>query len=166
MSDTLKPKTWSRWIGLRSLGFHTNIRAEVLRREIMETPQSLVKFSRGWEKEGVGSYYLADIGFCLGWWKILEVEGVMVVRHCECIYATVFFTCAFVMLSHVQLFVTLWTAAGQAPLSMGFSRQEYWSRLPFPSPGNKPTFPTSPYISRWLLCCWATWEAHRTLKNG
>ena len=36
--------------------------------------------------------------------------------------------------SHVQLFVTLWTAAYQAPLSMGFSRQEYWSGVPLPSP--------------------------------
>ena len=41
-------------------------------------------------------------------------------------------------LSHVQLFVTLWTAALQAPLSMGSSRQEYWSGLPFPSPGYLP----------------------------
>ena len=39
-------------------------------------------------------------------------------------------------LSHVQLFVTSWTVAYQAPLSMGFSRQEYWSGLPFPSPGH------------------------------
>ena len=37
-------------------------------------------------------------------------------------------------LSHVQLFVTPWTAAYQAPPSMGFSRQEYWSGLPLPSP--------------------------------
>ena len=36
-------------------------------------------------------------------------------------------------LSHVQVFATLWTAACQAPLSMGFPRQEYWSGLPFPS---------------------------------
>ena len=34
--------------------------------------------------------------------------------------------------SHVQLFVTPWTVARQAPLSMGFSRQEYWSGLPCP----------------------------------
>ena len=34
--------------------------------------------------------------------------------------------------------VTPWTAAGQAPLSMGFSRQEHWSGLPFPSPGDLP----------------------------
>ena len=40
--------------------------------------------------------------------------------------------------SHVRLFVTPWTVAHQAPLSMGFSRQEYWSGLPFPSPGDLP----------------------------
>ena len=48
-------------------------------------------------------------------------------------------------LSHVRLFATPWTVAYQAPRSMGFSRQEYWSGLPFPSPedlhnpGIKPT---------------------------
>ena len=41
-------------------------------------------------------------------------------------------------LSHVQLFVTPWTVAYQAPPSMGFSRQQYWSGLPFPSPGDLP----------------------------
>ena len=50
-------------------------------------------------------------------------------------------------LSHVQLFATPWTVAHQAPQSMGFSRQEYWSGLPFPSPedlpdpGIKPRYP-------------------------
>ena len=42
------------------------------------------------------------------------------------------------LLSHLQLFATPWTGTCQAPLSMGFSRQEYWSGLPFPSPGNLP----------------------------
>ena len=42
------------------------------------------------------------------------------------------------MLSHVQLFVTPWTVAQQAPLSMEFFRQEYRSGLPFPSPGDLP----------------------------
>ena len=42
------------------------------------------------------------------------------------------------MLSHVRLFATLWTVAHQALLSMEFSRQEYWSRLPFPPPGDLP----------------------------
>ena len=40
--------------------------------------------------------------------------------------------------SHVQLFVTPWTVARQVPLSVGFSRQEYWSGLPCPPPGNLP----------------------------
>ena len=55
-------------------------------------------------------------------------------------------------LSHVWFFETLWTIARQAPLSMGFSRQEYWSGLPFPPPGNLPdpgiklAFLTSPAL--------------------
>ena len=40
--------------------------------------------------------------------------------------------------SCVRLFATLWTVAHQAPPSMGFSRQEYWSGLPFPSSGDLP----------------------------
>ena len=40
--------------------------------------------------------------------------------------------------SRVRLFATPWTVAHQAPPSIGFSRQEYWSGLPFPSPGDLP----------------------------
>ena len=46
---------------------------------------------------------------------------------CVCVYV-------YVLLSHVQLFVTPLTVACQAPLSMEFSRQEYWSGWPIPSP--------------------------------
>ena len=52
-------------------------------------------------------------------------------------------------LSRVQLFATPWTVAHQAPPSMGFSGQEYWSGLPFPSPGDLPdpgTEPRSPTL--------------------
>ena len=42
------------------------------------------------------------------------------------------------VLTQFCLFVTQWTVAHQAPLSMGFSRQESWSELPFPSPGDLP----------------------------
>ena len=42
------------------------------------------------------------------------------------------------LLRYVQLFATPWTVAYQAPPSMKFSRQEYWSGLPFPSPGHLP----------------------------
>ena len=51
--------------------------------------------------------------------------------------------------SHVQLFVIPWAVDLQAPLSMGFSRQEYWSGLPFPSPGDLPNSgidPVSPAL--------------------
>ena len=47
-------------------------------------------------------------------------------------------------LSHVRLFATPWTVAYQAPLSMGFSRQEYWSGVPLPSPGDLPNPGTEP----------------------
>ena len=53
------------------------------------------------------------------------------------------------LLSRVQLFATPWTVAHQAPPSMGFSRQECWSGLPFPSPGDLPNpgiEPTSPAL--------------------
>ena len=47
-------------------------------------------------------------------------------------------------LSRVRLFATPWTVAHNAPLSMGFSRQEYWSGLPFPSPEDLPNPGTEP----------------------
>ena len=55
-----------------------------------------------------------------------------------------------VCFSHVRFFVTLWSVAHQAPLSMGFCRQEYWSGLPYPPPGDLPDTgiePTSVYVS-------------------
>ena len=62
------------------------------------------------------------------------------------------FLCASVLsrFSRIQLFVTLWTVAHHAPLSMGFSRQKYWSGLPFPSPGDIPDpgiKPVSPAVA-------------------
>ena len=47
-------------------------------------------------------------------------------------------------LSRVRLFVTPWTVAYQAPPSMGFSRQGYWSGLSFPSPGDLPNLGIEP----------------------
>ena len=46
--------------------------------------------------------------------------------------------CMLSCFSHVPLFATLWTVACQAPLSMGFSRQEYWGGLPYPLKGDLP----------------------------
>ena len=60
--------------------------------------------------------------------------------------------CVLGCFGHVRLFVTLWTVDRQAPLSMGFSRQEYWSGLPCPPPGDlsdpgvEPKSPVSPAL--------------------
>ena len=60
--------------------------------------------------------------------------------------------CMLSRFSHVRLFVTPWAVAGQTLLFMGFSRQEYWSGLPCPSPGDlpdpgiEPTSLTSPAL--------------------
>ena len=65
---------------------------------------------------------------------------------CVCVCVCVCVSC----FNHVWLFETPWTVARQAPLSMGFSRQEYWSGLPCPPPGIEPQLYVS-CIGRWVL---------------
>ena len=72
------------------------------------------------------------------------------------------------MLSHVRLFTTPWTVACQAPLSIGFPRQESWSGLPFPFPGDLPDpgiEPRSP-VSPALTGRFFTTEPPGTLIDG
>ena len=75
------------------------------------------------------------------------------------------YMCMFSRFRCVHLFETLWTSAHQAPLSMGFSRQEYWSRLPCPSPGDlpdpgiKPASFMSLALSGGFFTINTTWEA-------
>ena len=79
---------------------------------------------------------------------------------CVCVHA-----CVLSCFSHIQLFVTSWTVACQAPLSMGCSRQEYWSGLPcspsvdLPDPEIKLVSLTSPALAGGLLTTGTTWEA-------
>ena len=67
--------------------------------------------------------------------------------------------------SRVQLFAILWTVARQASLSMGFSRQEYWSGWPCPPPGDlpdsriEPTSLMSPALAEGFFTTSTTWEA-------
>ena len=67
--------------------------------------------------------------------------------------------------SHVRLFVAPWTVAHQTPLSTGFSRQDYWSGLPCPFPGDlpdpgiEPTSLMSPALAGRFFTTCATWEA-------
>ena len=91
----------------------------------------------GWEllPQGIGTH-TSSMFFCL--FSGASRQNFLVVQQLNC----------------VQLFATPWTAACQAPLFMGFSRQEYWSELPFPSPGDLPNpeiEPTSPtQVSRFF----------------
>ena len=72
-------------------------------------------------------------------------------------------------LTWAQLFVTLWTVTLQALLSMGFSRQENWSELPFPCPGIFPSQGLNPRLPHWQVDFFfftsrVTWEAQKSLK--
>ena len=84
-------------------------------------------------------------------------------EHSQCVYV---YMCVYCFFSHVQLFATLWTLACKAPLSMGFSRQEYWSGLPcpppgeLPNPGVKPASLMSPALAGGFFTTRTTWEAH------
>ena len=90
-------------------------------------------------------------------------------KYCICAYSIHAYTnLAYVMLSHfsrVQLFATLWTVACQAPLSVGFGRQEYGRGLPCPPPGDLPNpgietvSLMSPALVGGFFTTSATWEA-------
>ena len=75
--------------------------------------------------------------------------------------------CVLSHFSHVRLFVTLWTVAHKSPLFIGFSRQEYWSGLPCPPPGNlpdpgiEPSSLTPPALAGRFFPTSSTWEAHK-----
>ena len=80
---------------------------------------------------GEGPASLLLLFFChrfqkIGFWNSKILCDVWTLKSCACVLSC---------FSHVRLFGALWTVACQAPLSMGFSRQEYWSELPFPPPG-------------------------------
>ena len=74
--------------------------------------------------------------------------------------------CCAESLSHVQLFATPWTVAHQAPLSLEFSRQEYWSGLPCPAPGDLPNPGVEPrsLACQWILSCLSHQGSPRILE--
>ena len=86
------------------------------------------------------------------------------------IYLSKYLSICVCMRSHsvIWLFATPWTVAHQVPLSMEFSKQEFWNRLPFPPPGDlpnsgmKPTSPASPELADGFFY---TWEAPIYLSN-
>ena len=90
-----------------------------------------------------GSYIKTKINVtCKNKWKVIwnnQDKSESIHSH-ECVWSH---------FSHVGLCVILWTISHQVPLSMGFSRQEHWSGLPFPPPGDLLTQGSNP----GLLCC-------------
>ena len=110
----------------------------------------LIRWSKYWTFSfniSPSNEYAGLISFRIDWFDLLAVQGThkSLLQHYN-LKASVLQHSAFFMallsmisqlvqlLSHIQLFVTPWTAAHQAPPSMGFSSQEYWSGLPLPSP--------------------------------
>ena len=97
------------------------------------------------------------ISFRMDWLHLLAVQGTLksLLQHhrskASILRCSAFFT---VQLSHpyshIQLFATLWTTSHQAPLSLGFSRHEYWSGLPCPPPGGLP--PKDGTHVSWVSC--------------
>ena len=84
---------------------------------------------------------------------------------------TSLYACVLSHFGHVQLFETLRTVAHWDPLSKGFFRQEYWSGLPYPPPGDLPdsrmelTSLMSPSLAGGYFTTSATWEAHDILRT-
>ena len=81
--------------------------------------------------------------------------------------------CVLSRFSHVLFFATPWTVARQAALSVGFSRQKYWSGLPCPPPGELPDLCLtwnlclmSPALAGGFFTTSATWEAHGLLSTA
>ena len=68
--------------------------------------------------------------------------------------------------SHVRLFATSWTVACQASLSVELSRQEYWSGLPFPTPGDLPDSGIEPASLKSPALTGGFFTTHATIKKG
>ena len=78
-------------------------------------------------------------------------------------------SCMLSHFSHAQLFVTPWTIALQAPLPIGFSRQEYLGGMLFPSPGDLPNpeiEPVSPALAEGFFTTSTIWEAQATVLTN
>ena len=104
----------------------------------------------------------------LSQWKILYYNQMLQIL--PALYVTCWIMCA-KLLSCVRLCVTLWNAARQASLSIGFPRQEHWSGLPCPHPGDlpepgiEPKSLVPPALADKSFTISATWEAPTELKG-
>ena len=117
--------------------------------------------------------------------RINSASGALLMQHLDIkvpvlckVFGSIFYSwiyvycaCMLSCFSPFQLCVTWWTAACQAPLSMGFSRQAYWSGLPCPPPGDLPdpgigpASLTSPALAGMFFTTSALWEAQNLMSR-
>ena len=144
-----KESAWMQETWIRSLGGEESLE------EGMTTHVSILAWRIPWTKEpdGLQPMGLPRVGH--DWplagihaqmWIVGRLEGHTVV-------------CCCCLVTKSDSFVTPWTVVGQAPLSVGFPRQEYWSGLPFSSPRDLPAPGTEPTSAWQVDSHWATWEA-------
>ena len=129
---TIKPiKTWRnlKYILLserrqsENVLYYSNNVTNILEKAKLWRQQKKSVVDRGW------------VGVVMNRQNTADIQGREIILYDTITEDTCHYTC---MLSHVQLFVIPWKVAQQDPLSVEFSRQEYCSRLPFPSPGDLP----------------------------
>ena len=123
----------------------------------------------------VDQVFMYLLAICIIWllWKNVYSDFMPIFKLCclgflllNCIsFWNIFWTCVLSQFSHVWLFASPWTVACQAPLSVAFSRQEYWSGWPCPSPGDfpdlgiEPKSLVSPSLTGWFFTISTIWEA-------
>ena len=121
-----------------------------------------VGISGSGEKSNCGSLFFCECSCGLE----TSISNKTLLGLSRALFHTIMGPCVLSHFSHIWLFVTLYTVAHQTPLSMGFSRQEYWSGLPCPPPGDlpnpgiEPRSLTSPAMAGRFLTTSATWETH------
>ena len=121
------------------------------------------------------TYSLMDDLISKTWsWSSYQLGSFILELSYECKISVLFklFLCLMSqLLSHVWLFVTPWTIVHQSPLPIEFSRQECWSGVPFPTPGDlpepgiKPMSLVSPALAGRFFTTSATWEAFKILHS-
>ena len=155
--------------GLSRVFYSTTVRKHQLETILfISTTYILQSHSKNWIRRILNHFSKGNRGssYCEPLVTFLSINQY---KNCFCIDIVLFYVCFCLKtplniirrFSRVRLFATLGTVSWQAPLSMGFPRQEYWSELPFPSPGGS----SWPRDQTWVFCIagrfftiWATWK--------